>query len=115
MPVVTLGDNMGLVRGSVPVHDEIVLSVTAMNNVVSFGEESGPLNLGAKGTCNAGVLRLQTLAPLEYGTRRGTVLSTGDVLANGMVIDSLSTMRKDNTGYDMKQVSILILRRSVGV
>ncbi|KAI9982746.1 hypothetical protein PInf_008741 [Phytophthora infestans] len=43
MPVVTLGDNMGLVRGSVPVHDEIVLSVTAMNNVVSFGEESGVL------------------------------------------------------------------------
>ncbi|KAF4043309.1 putative D-2-hydroxyglutarate--pyruvate transhydrogenase DLD2 [Phytophthora infestans] len=110
MPVVTLGGNMGLVRGSVPVHDEIVLSVTAMNNVVSFGEESGVL-----GTCNAGVLWLQTLAPLEYGTRRGTVLGTGDVLANGMVIDSLSTMRKDNTGYDMKQVSILILRRSVGV
>ncbi|KAF4028561.1 putative D-lactate dehydrogenase [Phytophthora infestans] len=71
MPVVTLGGNMGLVRGSVPVHDEIVLSVTAMNNVVSFGEESGVL--------------------------------------------ILSTMRKDNTGYDMKQVSILILRRSVGV
>ncbi|TMW56256.1 hypothetical protein Poli38472_008904 [Pythium oligandrum] len=133
LPVVPQGGNTGLVGGSVPVHDEIVLSLGSMNNVLSFDEVSGilvceagcilenldnyvakhgymmPLDLGAKGTCqiggnvstNAGGLRL-----LRYGSLHGTVLGVEAVLADGTVVDALSTMRKDNTGYDLKQLFI---------
>ncbi|CAI5738698.1 unnamed protein product [Peronospora destructor] len=133
LPVVPQGGNTGLVGGSVPVYDEIVLSTNLMNSVISFDEVSGilvceagcilenldnhvakhghmmPLDLGAKGTCqiggniatNAGGLRL-----LRYGSLHGTVLGIEAVLADGTVIDCLSTMRKDNTGYDLKQLFI---------
>uniref|UniRef100_A0A8C7XE25 D-2-hydroxyglutarate dehydrogenase, mitochondrial n=1 Tax=Oryzias sinensis TaxID=183150 RepID=A0A8C7XE25_9TELE len=127
------GGNTGLVGGSVPVHDEIVLSTALMNNILRFDDVSGiltcqsgcilenlslyleerghimPLDLGAKGSCqiggnvatNAGGLRL-----LLYGSLHGTVLGLEVVLANGQVLDCLSTLRKDNTGYDLKQLFI---------
>ncbi|XP_039993824.1 D-2-hydroxyglutarate dehydrogenase, mitochondrial isoform X2 [Xiphias gladius] len=68
-----------------------------------------PLDLGAKGSCqiggnvatNAGGLRL-----LRYGSLRGTVLGLEVVLADGRVLDCLATLRKDNTGYDLKQLFI---------
>uniref|UniRef100_A0AAV2JDY9 D-2-hydroxyglutarate dehydrogenase, mitochondrial n=1 Tax=Knipowitschia caucasica TaxID=637954 RepID=A0AAV2JDY9_KNICA len=127
------GGNTGLVGGSVPVYDEVILSTALMNNVLSFDHVSGiltcqagcvleslslyleqrdyimPLDLGAKGSChiggnvatNAGGLRL-----LRYGSLRGTVLGLEAVLADGRVLDCLSTLRKDNTGYDLKQLFI---------
>lgn len=133
LAVVPQGGNTGLVGGSVPVFDEIVLSTAALNNVLDFDAVSGilvceagcvlesldafvakqgymmPLDLGAKGTCqiggnvsaNAGGLRL-----LRYGSLHGTVLGIEAVLADGTVVDCLSTMRKDNTGYDLKQLFI---------
>ncbi|DBA00525.1 TPA: hypothetical protein N0F65_006429 [Lagenidium giganteum] len=133
LAVVPQGGNTGLVGGSVPVHDEIVLSLSSMNKVISFDNVSGvlvcesgcilenldnhvakegymmPLDLGAKGTCqiggnlstNAGGLRL-----LRYGSLHGSVLGVEAVLADGTVIDCLSTMRKDNTGFDLKQLFI---------
>lgn len=66
-----------------------------------------PLDLGAKGSChiggnlatNAGGLRL-----LRYGSLHGTVVGLEVVLANGQVLDMLSTLRKDNTGYDLKHL-----------
>ncbi|KAG8219932.1 hypothetical protein J3R82DRAFT_930, partial [Butyriboletus roseoflavus] len=68
-----------------------------------------PLDLGAKGSCqiggnlstNAGGLRL-----LRYGSLHGTVLGLEVVLPDGTVLDQLSTLRKDNTGYDLKQLFI---------
>nr|XP_034989600.1 D-2-hydroxyglutarate dehydrogenase, mitochondrial isoform X4 [Zootoca vivipara]XP_034989601.1 D-2-hydroxyglutarate dehydrogenase, mitochondrial isoform X4 [Zootoca vivipara]XP_034989608.1 D-2-hydroxyglutarate dehydrogenase, mitochondrial isoform X4 [Zootoca vivipara] len=68
-----------------------------------------PLDLGAKGSChiggnvatNAGGLRL-----LRYGSLRGTVLGLEVVLADGSVLNCLSSLRKDNTGYDLKQLFI---------
>lgn len=127
------GGNTGLVGGSVPVFDELVLSTTLMNKVVSFDEVAGiltcqagcvleklneyveerdfimPLDLGAKGSCqiggnvatNAGGLRL-----LRYGSLRGTVLGLEVVLADGTVLNCLTPLRKDNTGYDLKQLFI---------
>uniref|UniRef100_A0A8B9JGU0 D-2-hydroxyglutarate dehydrogenase, mitochondrial n=2 Tax=Astyanax mexicanus TaxID=7994 RepID=A0A8B9JGU0_ASTMX len=127
------GGNTGLVGGSVPVFDEIILSTALMNQVLTFDSISGiltcqagcvlenlsqyleerdfimPLDLGAKGSChiggnvstNAGGLRL-----LRYGSLRGTVLGLEVVLADGRVLDCLSTLRKDNTGYDLKQLFI---------
>merc|ERR1719323_878873 len=68
-----------------------------------------PLDLGAKGSCqiggnistNAGGLRL-----LRYGSLHGTVLGVEAVLARGQVVDCLSSMKKDNTGYDLKHLFI---------
>lgn len=133
LAVVPQGGNTGLVGGGVPVFDEIVLSTSAMNQVLSFDDVSGvlvceagcvleqlddfvarrgyamPLDLGAKGSCqiggnvatNAGGLRL-----LRYGSLHGSVLGVEAVLADGSVLDCLSAMRKDNTGYDLKQLFI---------
>ena len=133
LPVVPQGGNTGLVGGSVPVGDEIVLSLSRMNRVISLDEHAGnlvceagcvletlqehawargytmPLDLGAKGSCqiggniatNAGGLRY-----LRYGSLHGTVLGLEVVLADGTVLDSLTALRKDNTGYDLKQLFI---------
>ncbi|KAI5065125.1 hypothetical protein GOP47_0019820 [Adiantum capillus-veneris] len=133
LAVVPQGGNTGLVGGSVPVFDEVVLSLGAMNKIVLFDELNGilvceagcilenldnyllekgymmPLDFGAKGSCqiggnistNAGGVHL-----LRYGSLRANVLGLEIVLANGEVIDSLRTLRKDNTGYDLKQLFI---------
>ncbi|KTG45569.1 hypothetical protein cypCar_00015720 [Cyprinus carpio] len=127
------GGNTGLVGGSVPVFDEIILSTSLMKQVITFDNISGiltcqagcvlenlsnyleerdfimPLDLGAKGSChiggnvstNAGGLRL-----LRYGSLRGTVLGLEVVLADGRILNCLATLRKDNTGYDLKQLFI---------
>ncbi|AOW02430.1 YALI0C06446p [Yarrowia lipolytica CLIB122] len=133
LAVVPQGGNTGLVGGSVPLYDEIILSLSNMNKVRSFDNVSGilvadagvileaadmylaeqgfmfPLDLGAKGSChiggnvatNAGGLRL-----LRYGSLHGSVLGLEVVLANGKVVNMLSKLRKDNTGYDLKQLFI---------
>ncbi|XP_033894108.1 D-2-hydroxyglutarate dehydrogenase, mitochondrial isoform X1 [Acipenser ruthenus] len=133
LAVTPQGGNTGLVGGSVPVFDEIILSTALLNQVLSFDVVSGiltcqagcvlealssfvgeqdfvmPLDLGAKGSChiggnvatNAGGLRL-----LRYGPLRGTVLGLEVVLADGTVLDSQAPLRKDNTGYDLKQLFI---------
>ncbi|RAH78060.1 kinase-like protein [Aspergillus japonicus CBS 114.51] len=133
LAVVPQGGNTGLVGGSVPVFDEIVINLSRMNQIHSFDEASGvlvvdsgvilevadqylaernhlfPLDLGAKGSChvggnvatNAGGLRL-----LRYGSLHGTVLGVEAVLADGTVVDAMSTLRKNNTGYDLKQLFI---------
>jgi FAD/FMN-containing dehydrogenase len=133
LAVVPQGGNSGLVGGSVPVFDEIVINLQKMNQIHSFDEVSGilvadagvileiadnylgerghifPLDLGAKGSCqiggnvstNAGGLRL-----LRYGSFHGNVLGVEAVLPDGTVMDDLSKLRKNNTGYDMKQLFI---------
>ncbi|KAH8176194.1 FAD binding domain-containing protein [Sarocladium implicatum] len=133
LAVVPQGGNTGLVGGSVPVFDEIVISMSRMNTIHSFDEVSGtlvvdagvvletadsyladrgyifPLDLGAKGSChiggnvatNAGGLRL-----LRYGSLHGTVLGIEAVLPDGTIMNDLCTLRKNNTGYDLKQLFI---------
>lgn len=133
LAVVPQGGNSGLVGGSVPVFDEIVVNTSRMNNIRSFDEVSGtlvvdagcilevvnhflaqknhifPLDLGAKGSCqiggnvatNAGGLRL-----LRYGSLHGNVLGIEAVLPDGTIVDDLSRLRKNNTGYDIKQLFI---------
>jgi FAD/FMN-containing dehydrogenase len=133
LAVVPQGGNTGLVGGSVPVFDEIVINMSAMNKIRGFDAVSGiltcdagviletadsylrehgfifPLDLGAKGSChvggnvatNAGGLRL-----LRYGSLHGTVLGVEAVLPDGTILDDLSLLRKNNTGYDLKQLFI---------
>ncbi|XP_035215514.1 D-2-hydroxyglutarate dehydrogenase, mitochondrial-like isoform X2 [Stegodyphus dumicola] len=127
------GGNTGLVGGSIPIFDEIVISMSLMNKVLDFDDNSGtlqcqsgcvleslenfvnkknytvPVDLGAKGSCqiggnlstNAGGLRF-----LRYGSLHGNVLGLKAVLANGKIIDCMNTMRKNNTGYDLKHLFI---------
>lgn len=133
LAVVPQGGNTGLVGGSVPVFDEVIVNVSSMTNIISFDKVSGilvceagcilenlisfldnqgfimPLDLGAKGSCqiggnvstNAGGLRL-----VRYGSLHENVLGLEAVLANGDVLDMLGTLRKDNTGYDLKHLFI---------
>ncbi|KAF8410542.1 hypothetical protein HHK36_003073 [Tetracentron sinense] len=133
LAVVPQGGNTGLVGGSVPVFDEVIINIGSMNNIISFDKVSGilvceagcilenldsfvvnqgfimPLDLGAKGSCqiggnvstNAGGLRF-----VRYGSLHGNILGLEAVLANGTVLDMLATLRKDNTGYDLKQLFI---------
>ena len=66
-----------------------------------------PLSLGSEGSCQIGG-NLSTNAGgtsvLRYGMMRELVLGLEVVLADGRVLDSLSSLRKDNTGYDVKSL-----------
>lgn len=132
--VLPQGGNTGLVGGSVPVFDEIVIQLGGMSRILDFDAissvlvcEAGcilqtlddwlrdthghcmPLDLGAKGSCqiggnvatNAGGSRL-----IRFGSLHGSVLGLEAVLADGTVFKNLGTLRKDNTGYDLKQLFI---------
>ena len=133
LAVVPQGGNTGLVGGATPTRDEVVVSCELMKRIITIDEDAGcavcdsgvvleelesavrargmtvPLDLGAKGKCqmggcvstNAGGLRL-----LRYGSLRGSVLGLEVVLPNGDVLDLIRTLRKDNTGYDLKQIFI---------
>ena len=133
LAVVPHGGNTGLAGGSVPVHDEVVISLQRMSDVVHVDPDAGvatvqagvtlqqlddalaphslcvPLDLGVKATCqlggnvstNAGGLRF-----IRYGSLHGSVVGLEVVLADGTVLDLLSSMRKDNTGLDLKQLFI---------
>ncbi|OMJ22917.1 D-2-hydroxyglutarate dehydrogenase, mitochondrial [Smittium culicis] len=78
------------------------------NHVNEFGLTM-PIDLGAKGSChiggnistNAGGIRF-----VRYGSLHGSVLGLEIVLPNGTIINNLSTLRKDSTGYDIKQLFI---------
>ena len=65
-----------------------------------------PLSLGSEGTCQIGG-NLSTNAGgvnvIRYGMARELVLGLEVVLADGRVWNGLRTLRKDNTGYDLKQ------------
>jgi len=133
LAIVPQGGNTSLVGGSVPITNELVLSLSRLNTIESFNEDSCvvicgagtilqnldsylkdrgftvPLDLGAKGSCeiggnvstNAGGLRL-----LRYGSLHGSVIGLEVVTSSGQVLDMLTTLRKDNVGFDLKQLFI---------
>lgn len=123
--VVPQGGNTGLVGGSTPIHDELILSLSSLYSIRSFDPISGiltaeaglileqadsflaskgfafPLDLGAKGSCQIGgnvATNAGGLRLLRYGSLRGSVLGLEVVLPDGRIWNGLSGLRKDNTG-----------------
>jgi len=133
--VVPQGGNTGLCGAATPdaSGSQIVLNLSRMNRVravdvrnntmtVEAGcvlaslqkaaEEAGrllPLSLAAEGSCEIGG-NLSTnaggTAVLRYGNARELVLGLEVVLPSGEIWDGLRGLRKDNTGYDLKQLFI---------
>ena len=135
VPIVPQGGNTGMCGGATP-HaqgDEVVLALSRLNRVravdaanatitVEAGvtlrgvqeaaEDAGmyfPLSLGSEGSCTIGG-NLSTnaggTAVLRFGNARELALGLEVVLADGRVWDGLRGLRKDNTGYDLKQLFI---------
>jgi FAD/FMN-containing dehydrogenase len=68
-----------------------------------------PLSLGAKGSATIGGLvstNAGGVQVLRHGTMRALVLGLEAILPDGSRLDQLSALRKDNTGYDLKQLLI---------
>lgn len=68
-----------------------------------------PLSLGAEGSCQIGgnlATNAGGIQVLRYGNMRELTLGLEVVLPDGRVLDSLRTLRKDNTGYDLKHLFI---------
>jgi FAD/FMN-containing dehydrogenase len=68
-----------------------------------------PMSLGSEGSCTlGGVVSTNAggTAVLRYGMMRDLVLGLEVVLPDGRVLDQLRALRKDNTGYDVKQLFI---------
>lgn len=68
-----------------------------------------PMSLGSEGSCTLGGIistNAGGTAVLRYGMMRALVLGLEAVLPDGAVLDQLTTLRKDNTGYDVKQLFI---------
>jgi FAD/FMN-containing dehydrogenase len=135
LKIVPQGGNTGLVGGQIPTEtgEEIVLSLGRMNKVRSVDPDGFtitvdagvmletlqneaekvdrlfPLSLGAQGSCQIGgniSTNAGGTAVLAYGNTRDLVLGLEVVLANGDIWNGLRTLRKDNTGYDLKQLFI---------
>ena len=131
-PIVPQGGNTGLVAGQTP-QGEILLSLERMRAVREVAPlddaliaEAGvtlaaaheaaagadrlfPLSLASEGSATIGGLvstNAGGTAVLRYGTMRDLVLGLEAVLPNGEVFHGLKRLRKDNTGYDLKQLLI---------
>jgi FAD/FMN-containing dehydrogenase len=134
-PIVTQGGNTGLVGAGVPdaSGSQVLLSLTRMNRIrgldpanLTLTAEAGcvlqavqaaaadagllfPLSLAAEGSCTIGG-NLATNAGgtqvLRYGNARALCLGLEAVTAGGNVWHGLAGLRKDNTGYDLRDLLI---------
>lgn len=135
VPMVPQGGVTGMCGGATPLPDglEVVINLSRMNRIVevdvnnnTMTVEAGcilqhvkdaaeaadrlyPLALGAQGSCEIGG-NLSTNAGgvnvLRYGNARAAVLGLEVVLPDGEVLNMLKGLRKDNSGYDLKQLFI---------
>ncbi|MDP3855792.1 FAD-binding oxidoreductase [Phenylobacterium sp.] len=132
VPITPQGGNTGLVGGQIPL-GEILLSterLATIRDIDAFDDvivaEAGvtlaavheaalakgrrfPLDLASEGTATiGGVVSTNAggTAVLRYGNTRELVLGLEAVLPNGEVWNGLKRLRKDNTGYDLKQLLI---------
>ena len=85
---------------------EAGVTLAELQTAAAAGRRLFPLSMGSEGSCQlGGVLSTNAggLAVLRYGTARELVLGLEVVLPDGQIWDGLSALRKDNTGYDLKQ------------
>ncbi|KAJ2543447.1 D-lactate ferricytochrome c oxidoreductase [Coemansia sp. RSA 1853] len=131
--VVTQGGNSGVAGGAIAHNGEVILSLRDMNKVReidsvagvivaesgcvledldNFVQEHGfimPVDLGGRKRCmiggnvstSAGGLRY-----LRYGSMHANVLGLEVVLPDGRILDALFSLKKDASGYDIKQMFI---------
>ena len=134
-PIVPQSGNTGLVGGQVPFEtgEEIVLSLQRMNEIRDVDRRSGtmiaeagviladaqaaaeaagfllPLSLASEGSCQIGgnlATNAGGTAVLAYGNTRDLTLGLEVVLADGRIWSGLRALKKDNTGYDLKNLFI---------
>ncbi|EFM59024.1 oxidoreductase, FAD-binding protein [Brucella sp. BO2] len=134
-PVVPQGGNTGLVGGQQPDESgaAIILSLGRMNrirnldtvgnlvtleagvilkNLQDAAEKAGrlfPLSLGAEGSCQIGGnlgSNAGGTAVLAYGNMRELCLGLEVVLPTGEILNDLRYVKKDNTGYDLKDIFV---------
>ncbi len=131
--IVPQSGNTGLVGAQIPNDGEVLLSLDRMTRIIevdatdfTLTTEAGvtlkaiqdaaeavdrlfPLSLASEGTCRIGG-NLSTNAGgvnvLAYGNTRDLCLGLEVVLADGRILNMLKTLRKDNTGYDLKNMFI---------
>ena len=131
--IVPQGGNTGLVGGQIPHHDEIVLTLNRLDRIREVDPTSNtitceagvtlqrtreaaaavdrlyPQLLPSEGTCTIGG-NLSTnaggTAALAHGIARSHALGLEVVLADGRVLNNLNKLKKDNTGYDLKNLFI---------
>jgi FAD/FMN-containing dehydrogenase len=131
--LVPQGGNTGLVGGQTPHNGEVVISLRRLDKIREIDTASNtmtceagvvlqvaqqrasdvdrlfPLSLGAEGSCTIGG-NLSTnaggTAALAYGVAREMALGLEVVLADGRVLNALSKLKKDNTGYDLRNLFI---------
>src|ERR1700736_3271345 len=131
--LVPQGGNTGLVGGQTPHHGEVVVSLRRIDKIRDVDTASNtmtceagvilqvaqqraadvdrlfPLSLGAEGSCTIGG-NLSTNAggttALAYGVAREMALGVEVVLADGRILNLLSKLKKDNTGYDLRNLFI---------
>jgi D-lactate dehydrogenase (cytochrome) len=131
--LVPQGGNTGLVGGQTPHNGEVVVSLRRLDRIRDIDPASNtmtceagvilqvaqqraaevdrlfPLSLGAEGSCTIGG-NLSTnaggTAALAYGVAREMALGLEVVLADGRVLNALSKLKKDNTGYDLRNLFI---------
>jgi FAD/FMN-containing dehydrogenase len=133
--IVPQGGNTGMCAAAIPdaSGQQVILSLGRMNRIrdvdaanFSMAVDAGciladaqaaaraagrhfPLSLGAEGSCQIGgniATNAGGINVLRYGTARSLVLGLEVVLADGRVLDTMRALRKDNTGYDLKQLFI---------
>jgi FAD/FMN-containing dehydrogenase len=134
VPVIPQGGNTGLVGGQVPLRgDEVIVSTSRLSKVRSVNAEAGymtveagmileeaqrvadaadamfPLYIASQGSARiGGVLSSNAggVQVLAYGNARELCLGVEAVLADGRLYRGLNALRKDNTGYDLKDLLI---------
>lgn len=101
------------VRSIDPTNDTMVVDAgVTLSNARAASEEVErlfPLRIGSEGSCQIGgnlATNAGGTAVLRYGNMRDLVLGLEVVLPNGDVWNGLRALRKDNTGYDLKQLFI---------
>jgi FAD/FMN-containing dehydrogenase len=133
--IVPQGGNTGLVGGQTPDEsgDQIILSTQRLKAIRSVDPDADvmiceagltlaeaqaaalavdrlfPLSLAAEGTCTVGgnvSTNAGGVTVIAYGNARDLITGVEAVLADGRIVNALSKLRKDNTGYDVKSLFI---------